>query len=178
MSPIIPGDLNDWYALLARIDALEQANKAQTFNVGDLKMSCTGVPSSGWLEANGQGVTTTFLILRNALIAAGSPHGTDGSGNPRIPDFTRRVPIGRGGGTALGNVTGVETVTLTTPQMPSHAHVIQRTGQLFTPQGSFYGFSGPQLNSGTDWGVTQGAGGDQPHTNMQPSVGIIVLVKT
>jgi microcystin-dependent protein len=177
MSPIIPGDLNDWYALLARIDALEQANKAQTFAVGDLKMSATGVPSSGWLECNGQGVTTTFLLLRNALIAAGSPHGTDGSGNPRIPDFTRRVPIGRGGGIALGNVTGTETVTLTTPQIPSHAHVVQAALSSNAVNGGGL-YVGVAQNSGTTLGVTQGAGGDQPHTNMQPSVGIIVLVKT
>lgn len=96
---------------------------------------------SGWLMCYGQALPadTPHTNLRAALIADGFPYGRDGSGNPLLPDARGRVAAGKDdmGGAAAGRVTtggsgingaqlgatgGAETHTLTTAQMPSHAH--------------------------------------------------------
>ena len=39
-----------------------------------------------------------------------------------LPDLRGRLPLHMGGGFTLGETGGVETVTLTTQQIPSHSH--------------------------------------------------------
>lgn len=99
-------------------------------------------PSAGWLMCYGQALIsgdTATARLRAKLLSDGSPYGTDGSGNPRVPDVRGRAICGKDnmGGTAAGRLTtggsglngatlgaagGSETHTLTSGQMPSHSH--------------------------------------------------------
>lgn len=108
-------------------------------------------PSAGWLLCFGQALTpemTEAARLRTKLLADGSPRGVDGSGNPRVPDIRGRGTAGKDnmGGTAanrlttanglngslLGATGGTQTHTLTTAQMPVHAHAVTDPGHAHT----------------------------------------------
>ena len=87
--------------------------------------------------------TALFSIL-------GTTYGGDGRTTVGLPDLRGRTPIGEGSGPGLsphplGQRAGVEEVTLTEAQMPSHTHT---------------------LPPSTD--VTGSTGGSQSHTNVQP----------
>ncbi|GGE54343.1 hypothetical protein GCM10007276_34280 [Agaricicola taiwanensis] len=55
--------------------------------VGTLIWFSAPTPPAGYLLANGNGVTPVYPQLRQLYLDAGSPYGTDGNGNPRLPDF-------------------------------------------------------------------------------------------
>ena len=62
----------------------------------------------------------------------GITYGGDGRKTFGLPDFRGRVPIGQGQGNGLtprriGQQIGVEDVTLTTAQMPTHSHSAETT---------------------------------------------------
>lgn len=93
------------------------------------------VAPDGWMLCYGQAVSRTTHAHLFAVI--GTTYGVgDGSTTFNLPDMRGRVPAGKDnmGGTAasrlatsvagstLGAVGGAETHTLTTAQMPAHAH--------------------------------------------------------
>jgi hypothetical protein len=106
--------------------------------LGPFPHSLPDLPA-GWDWADG-GVllsNTAFPNLRQAYIAAGFPHGQDGSGNPKKPDCKGRSVFGKdnmGGGAAgrltsagsgvdgltLGATGGHETATLSTSNLPPY----------------------------------------------------------
>lgn len=101
--------------------------------LGEVKWMGVPTAPSGWLECNGQGVTVgANADLHNALVAAGNPHGVDGSGNPKVPDLQDYAPVGVSGTHALGAKFGEATHALTATEMPSHTH----TGPSHTHSGS------------------------------------------
>lgn len=73
--------------------------------LGSILWYSTPTAPAGWLVCDGAAVTTSYSDLRDLLLAAGSPYGTDGSGNPLLPDLrgefirgwsdARLVDIGR-----------------------------------------------------------------------------------
>lgn len=100
---------------------------------------------AGWIFADGRTLTgaTLYTALRAAYIAAGFPHGQDGSGNPKIPDMRGRTVAGadsmgttgaatRLTGGTLGAALGAETHTLTAAQMPTHNHGVTDPGHTHT----------------------------------------------
>jgi microcystin-dependent protein len=113
----------------------------------------------------------------------GTTYGGDGQSTFALPDLRSRVPIHFGtaaGGTprVLAETGGVEQVTLTANQIPSHTHPLLAStapGAQSNPAGSvpaqspsvtMYLEEAPTvaLNAGA---VTP-VGGSQPHTNVQP----------
>ncbi|HEX8316621.1 MAG TPA: tail fiber protein [Flavisolibacter sp.] len=96
----------------------------------------TYVPQ-GWLACEGQ---TLSINQNQALFAViGIQFGGDGSTNFKLPDLRSRVPVGKGQGQApglsnynMGQTGGVETVTLTTQQMPMHNHALSGTASVPT----------------------------------------------
>ena len=104
-----------------------EAKLAESDPVGRLVWEITDIVPTGWLAANGQVVTSTYPVLRSALITKGFPYGDDGSGNPRLPDIRGRVVIGTGQGSgltnrALGAISGAESVLLTGRQSGIQQH--------------------------------------------------------
>jgi microcystin-dependent protein len=87
-------------------------------------------PDAGeWKECDGSAVSqATYADLWTLF--GGHLWGADpGSGNFRLPDFTRRVVLGRdpSGGSpsmALGAIGGAETVTLNATMIPAHTHTV------------------------------------------------------
>lgn len=155
-------------------------------------------PPPGYVLCYGQTLlsATPYTALRTALIDDGFPHGQDGSGNPKLPDARGRVAAGKddmggsaasrlttGGsgvnGVALGATGGAETHVLTTPQMPSHGHVMVAGGEFPLITGA--GWS--TVGSGST-GITRGSqntlqtGGGLAHNNTQPTLVLNKIIKT
>ncbi len=92
---------------------------------GDIELTLATSASFGWLLMQGQ-LLANAAVNYPALWAAAHPVLREGSAL-RIPDMRGRAAIGAGQGTGLslrnlGDITGNETVTLNTTQMPSHNH--------------------------------------------------------
>ena len=143
----------------------------------------------GWALCNGQ----LLSIAQNTAVFAliGTYYGGNGQTTFGLPNLQGRVAIGKGSGPGLtarsiGEVSGTETITLSTNQMPAHNHPIsanKNAGTTEVPTNSFLSASpkngsGPSavfLNtfaatSDTTLAVqTVGIiGGSQPFSIMQP----------
>lgn len=78
---------------------------------GDIKWTARATPDAGWLLCNGQTFSsTTYPELALVL------------GATTVPNLAGRVPVGVGGGIALGAVGGSATHTLGVSEIPSHTH--------------------------------------------------------
>jgi microcystin-dependent protein len=160
---------------------------------------------TGWLIANGQAVSRATYAALYAVV--GGIYGTgDGVSTFNLPDLRGRVPMGGGAGGGLTNRTlasalGAEGVALTTPQLPSHFHDI--TDKLHRHQslqanigggveqgapsyriqpGALYLLDNDLGKTLIDYAfsnitATNGAGGDQPHDNVQPSLVLTYIIK-
>ena len=80
-----------------------------------------------WAFCNGQ----LLAIAENEALfqLIGTTYGGDGQTTFALPDLRGRVPVGMGQGTGLSNyvlgeMSGVESVTLNVNQLPSHAHMV------------------------------------------------------
>ena len=132
----------------------------------------------GWAHCNGQ----LLPISQNEALFSllGTTYGGDGRTTFGLPDLRSRVPVHQGQGTGLSNRpmgqrSGVEAVTLSAAEMPSHNHSlhgIKKAGQSAGPE---YGVvrddyapsSGtPNVSLGTN--TVMPTGGNQAHYNMQP----------
>jgi microcystin-dependent protein len=119
----------------------------------------------------------------------GTTYGGDGQSTFGVPDLRGRVPVhmgtGAGLGTySLGQMAGVETVTLNSAQMPAHTHaamVTNGTASTGAPGGNVEqgAVSGDSMYTSDVTGLTpyQAAagmiglnGGGQPHANTMPTL--------
>ena len=82
---------------------------------------------AGWMKCEGQLLPIAqYEVLFNLI---GTIYGGDGQNTFGLPDLRGRVPLSMGQGPglsnyAIGQVSGNETVTLTTAQMPQHQHFV------------------------------------------------------
>lgn len=102
-------------------------------------------------------------------------------------DFAQRVPLGVGtlplSGTVVnvGDTGGVDQVTLTTAQMPSHLHTISNAfaAQVGAGGGAIVGFAGTGTGVVATSPVnTNATGGGQPHSNIPPYIGVYFIKRT
>jgi microcystin-dependent protein len=142
---------------------------------------------SGWAFCDG----SILPISENETLfnLIGTTYGGDGQSTFALPDLRGRIPIHMGGGFTLAETGGVETVTLTVQQIPSHSHPFLGTSNLASqvaPDGSVtyaravasnitpYGTDAP---SGTLSPQMIGStGGSQPHDNFQPYLCINFII--
>src|SRR3972149_6927647 len=83
---------------------------------------------NGWATCDGQLIPIAENDTLFTLI--GTTYGGDGQETFALPNLQSRIPIHAGQGSGLSNrilgeSAGTETVTLTTQQIPSHAHPAQ-----------------------------------------------------
>lgn len=142
----------------------------------------------GWALCNGQ----VLAINQNTALFAllGTTFGGDGQTTFALPDLRGRVPIGMGQGPGLssyvlGEAGGVEQVTLTLSQIPSHTHVpmgstaVANTG---SPGGASWAAPRALLYSSTPPSVPMSSaalgstGGGQPHDNMKPFLVVTYVI--
>ena len=157
--------------------------------VGEIRMFAGNFAPAGWMFCEGQLLPISENETLFQLI--GTTYGGDGQNTFDLPDLRGRVPVHQGTGSSgtnyqMGEMSGVETVTLTTQQIPQHNHALTATqvaGTQPNPGGNILSNSqGPQpyLQEGPDGQLNNAAiqptGGSQPHENMQPYLGINYII--
>ncbi len=165
---------------------------AQPF-LGQILLVGFNFEPQGWAFCNGQ----LLAIQQNTALFSllGTTYGGDGIRTFALPNLQSRVPIHMGQGAGLspytiGEMTGVETVTLLANQMPQHNHLINATnaaGGVQTPANNFLAAgtasgrpadiysAGPSQGTLSPNAVTN-AGGNQPHTNIQPVLAMNYII--
>lgn len=158
--------------------------------IGELRMFAGNFPPNGWAMANGQLMP---ISQNDALFTLyGTMYGGDGQETFGLPNLCGRVPVHAGQGPGIsqnyqqGEMAGVESVTLTTQQIPVHTHAFMgntNIAQNPQPQDAIVAQStGAQIFisdapvTPLDAQMLGPVGGSQPHENMQPylAVGFIV----
>jgi microcystin-dependent protein len=156
--------------------------------VGEIRLFAGNFAPAGWgfcdgsLQAIAENETLFQLI--------GTTYGGDGQNTFALPDLRSRVPVHMGSSAGvtyqLGEPGGVEQVTVTSQQLPLHNHAAGCTdaaGNSATPGGSIpaanttalaYGAIPP--NVGMNPAVIGNAGGNQPHTNIQPFLCVSFII--
>jgi microcystin-dependent protein len=144
--------------------------------VGEIRMFAGNFAPAGWMFCEGQLVPISeYETLFNLI---GTTYGGDGQSVFALPDLRGRVPIHEGGGFTLAETGGVETVTLTVAQIPSHTHPMlasANNANQTTPQTTvlatptvidLYRVGGANSPMATQ--AVSSVGGNQPHQNFQP----------
>ncbi|MFL6659257.1 MAG: phage tail protein [Massilia sp.] len=158
--------------------------------VGEIRMFGGNFPPAGWEFCDGQLLPISENDVLFQLI--GTTYGGDGQNTFALPDLRGRVPLHMGTSSEnvtyqIGEMAGVESVTLTTAQMPNHSHQLLASSNAVSPA---YTASNGVLGktTGTNLYALAGsptammanrvssAGGSQPHTNMAPYLGINYII--
>jgi microcystin-dependent protein len=157
--------------------------------VGEIRMFAGNYAPAGWAFCDGQ----LLQISENGVLFAliGTTYGGDGQNTFMLPNLQGRVPIHMGTGPAgitshLAAMAGVEAVTLTTQQIPSHSHAFMASTADATssaPETRVLGASA-SINlylvddPDTSLAAVSGGqtGGNQPHENMQPSLCVNYII--
>jgi microcystin-dependent protein len=159
--------------------------------VGEIRLFAGNFPPNGWFFCNGQILAISDYDTLFQLI--GTTYGGDGSSTFALPNLCGRVPIhmGSAGGWTytIGETGGVEEVTLTSQQIPAHTHGLAAStggGEHAQPAGAVLGTapslralstSAPDANNAALAPASIGpAGGSQPHSNLQPYLGLNYII--
>jgi microcystin-dependent protein len=151
--------------------------------VGEIRLFAGTFEPNGWAFCDGRMLPIAENDVLFSLI--GTTYGGDGQTTFGLPDLRGRVPVhaGQGPGISqpytLGQLDGVEQVTLTAQQMPVHSHPVLAStdsGTTTIPQGNVPAASPglrPYLPIAPDvtlaFQTVGAAGGSQPHPNLMPT---------
>jgi len=146
--------------------------------IGEIKLVPYNFAPVGYAFCNGQLMS---IVQNTALFALiGTTYGGDGVNTFGLPDLRGRAAIHMGsrlGATyVIGEQGGVETVTLTTAQLPAHTHDPVQAGvggnSTNSPFGARPASGGPALYAQTPRSGAQVplplGGNSLPHDNMAP----------
>jgi microcystin-dependent protein len=160
--------------------------------VAEVRIFTGNFAPTGWALCNGQ----LMPISQNTALFSllGTMYGGDGKSNFALPNLQGSAPLQQGQGPGLslrveGEIGGEQTVTLLQTEMPAHAHTIQAaagTG-LADPTnnvwasgakgfGSIYSPSVPASNVQMSPFATSVTGGNLPHNNMMPYLGLTFII--
>jgi microcystin-dependent protein len=149
--------------------------------VAEIRIFPFNFPPTGWAFCNGQ----LLPISQNTALFSllGTVYGGDGKSTFALPDLQGSVPLqpGQGQGLSLydlGQIGGVESLTLLQSEIPVHTHQMSVSSQLALenhPQGQQFA-SGDGVNMyspAANLGAMSPqalalAGGGLPHNNLMP----------
>ena len=157
--------------------------------VGEIRMFAGNFAPRGWALCDGQLLAVSQNDALFSLL--GTIYGGDGRTTFALPDLRGRIPIHAGSGPGLtlrriGAKGGMENVTVTANQLPSHTHPLQGTddlGNTPSPSGNVparstsvdaYIGAAPSTNLSTS--AVTSVGGSQSHVNLQPFLCINFIV--
>jgi microcystin-dependent protein len=151
--------------------------------VGEIRVFAGNFAPEGWALCDGSLLAISeFDTLFNLI---GTTYGGDGQTTFALPNLASRVPFGDGGTEVIGQQGGVESVTLTTQQIPSHTHAAQASSQAASatsPAGNVWAtwgdqpYTAPPPNTTMDQTSIGGAGGNQPHENRPPFLALTFII--
>lgn len=160
--------------------------------VGEIRMFAGDYAPENWALCDGRTLQISGYEVLYSLLS--TTYGGDGRTNFNLPDLCGRLAIGMGQGQnpaltnrPLGQLTGVETVTLTETNHPAHNHTFTAGGAAtsHSPRGMVPGAvsdfklyastatSGSSLDSKV---VHPAPGGSQAHNNVMPSLPISFII--
>jgi len=155
--------------------------------IGEIRMWPANFAPVGWALCDGSLLPiSSYDVLFNLI---GTTYGGDGQNTFGLPDLRGRAPIHQGPGFVLGQIAGVESVTLTTSQMPQHTHLpvasnngpsnpvnspANATWSSWT--GGQYNTPSPSPNTTMSPAALGSAGSSQPHDNMVPFLVINFII--
>lgn len=144
--------------------------------IGEIRIFAGNYAPAGWMFCAGQLLAISdYTTLFNLI---GTTYGGDGQTTFALPDMRGRLPLHQGNGYTLAQTGGVESVTLTTQQIPAHTHALsasQATGDQASPVSNLpaasqtvglYNANTPNQTLAS--GTLDAVGGGQSHDNFQP----------
>lgn len=157
--------------------------------VGEIRLFAGTFNPAGWEFCNGQLMPISENETLFQLI--GTTYGGDGESTFALPNLQSRVPMHFGTGPdgityQLAEMAGVESVTLTTQQIPVHTHPLLASADQansINPGGNvigtpltatpFYADTPTTALAAQSIGIS---GGSQPHENCQPFLCINYII--
>lgn len=158
--------------------------------IGEIRMFAGTFNPAGWIFCDGRLLPIDqFDTLFNLI---GTTYGGDGQSTFAVPDLRGRVPVHMGQGPgitqnySIGEVGGVEEVTLTSQQIPLHNHAMMAStgpGGSPNPAGNVIGSppavklferEAPELKLAAS--MVLPVGSSQPHENRMPFLTITYIV--
>jgi microcystin-dependent protein len=157
--------------------------------VGEIRMFCGDFAPVGWELCNGQ-LLTINGDTEALFQLIGTTYGGDGMTNFAVPDLRGRAPIHAGTNLGInynqGEISGVETVTVLTAQIPVHNHTALAssgsadsdvpTGRIPARNAAGAPHYGGVIDTTLAANAVTSAGGTQAHNNMQPWLGINFII--
>ncbi len=164
--------------------------------LGEIRMTGFNFAPTGWALCNGQ----TLSISANAALFSllGTTYGGNGVSTFNLPDLQGRVPIHWGNGAGLtpyviGESAGTENVTLLYNNMPLHNHLINvnnAAGNSADPSNKILAetandarppvltqtYTSNASNNTLAPTSVSNAGGNVPHTNLQPFLTVNFII--
>ncbi len=157
--------------------------------VGEIRMFAGTFAPAGWALCDGQ----TLSIAENDILfnLIGTTYGGDGQETFNLPNLQSRIPIHQGRGPSgtpyqIGQAGGVESVTLTEQQIPTHNHFFTGSTNIATQQGPGNNVVAQStvakmyIEDATDSSLAASSigftGGSQPHDNFQPFLCINYII--
>ena len=146
--------------------------------IGEIRIFAGNFAPVDWALCDGSLLAISqYSTLFNLI---GTTYGGNGQTTFALPDLRGRVPIHQGNGYVLGQPGGVETVTLSTAQLPLHTHTAAANDgasgtPMDSPQGNYWsGWTGGQYSvlsptqAMNPAALSNSAGGSSAHDNMIP----------
>ena len=140
-------------------------------------------PNDAWKLLNGQTLLRDdYPDLYGVLSASLGGNLVETATTFDLPDVTGRMPIGIGGGNALADMFGANSVTISEAQLPSHSHTVTDAGHTHTFTGTPHSHAitdpehahGGVLEPGTSGGFTGSGDADYPASTDTAPTGITV----
>jgi microcystin-dependent protein len=158
--------------------------------VGEIRMFGGNFAPAGWAFCDGSAQDISQNEVLFQLI--GTTYGGDGQTTFNLPNLMSRIPIHQGQGPGitqsyqLGELAGVESVTLSTQQIPVHNHALlastdnatstSPTNNVLASALATHMYMDDVPNVSLHPQSVTPAGGSQPHENMMPFLVISFII--
>jgi microcystin-dependent protein len=149
--------------------------------IGNIIMFGGNFPPLGWAFCDGSLLAISqYSALFNLI---GTTYGGDGVNTFALPDLRSRIPIHQGQGSglsnyAIGQMAGVEQVTLITQNLPLHNHLVASnsgaanssdpTNNFPAAQPDLLAYTATAANATMKSNATTNSQGGLPHYNIMP----------
>lgn len=148
--------------------------------IGEIRLVGFNFAPVGWALCNGQTLSISQYEALFGLI--GTTYGGDGQTTFNLPNLQGRIPFHKGANSmgdnlTIGQISGTETVTLLTPQIPQHSHALAANSGNGGQPGPGAGvwaasvldqFSSESAANAMNANGTTNSGGSLPHDNVSP----------